>query len=973
MDTKNTFTNNLSKEIWEITYKGPDDNTPQDTFERVAKAASSVENKDKKEEVYKNFQWLLSDFKFLPGSRTVANLGIEGREGTTLYNCFVHHPKDIGLKDCDSIVGIYEMLKCQALTLKTEGGYGINASWIRPKGCYISGIGVRTPGVLRFMELWDKSSEIITAGSEYSIDKKRKNEKIKIHKGAQMLVLNCWHPEIEDFIVAKQTPNRLTKFNISVGITSGFMKSVENDKDWDLIFPDTAFEKYKEEWNGDIEEWEEKKYPIIKYKTVKAKDLWDKMLKCTYNRAEPGILFLELANKLNPLYYGEKIYTTNPCVTGDTKILIKGKKHSKNARIDKLVGKEIKVWNGQEWSDTEVVITGYDKPILKIKTNTGKFLKCTYEHSFILENEDRVSARNLRIGDKLLSTKEIKSGTVTSIENAGNVKTVYCFTEPKLHRGVFNGILTGQCGEIPMSTGVCNLGSINLAKCIKYDKKPEFDFELFSQIVKHGIRFLDNINDISRTPLPEYLKAVKEKRRIGLGVFGLGSLFFILGIRFGSEESLTLIKKIFKFKSEQEILSSAEIGKEKGNFLLFNKDKYFSSYWWKHLKISQDIKERVEKIGCMRNSHRSMNAPTGNTSIFANNPSGGIEPVFMKEYLRWVIVNERERDELRNAGFKFCNFSEGEWKETEHMKFSLRGDEEILKGTFNERDYEIDKNRGLTRSNLVEDYGWKIAKEIYGDKLEKMGKEGIFVTTKDLDVNDHINTLSIISHYTDQANSKTVNIPNNYSFENFQKVYLDAWNNGIKGITTYREGIMTVVLESKDKEVGIKENNAPKRPKSLKCDIHFSVADKEQYYVIVGKMNSPYEIFVGLNHYRGNTIIPVHLKEGELLKENKGKYYLLSGDHKILLTNSHSNFNCDALTRLISANLRHGTPLPFITEQLLKNDGDMFIFSKVIARILKKYIKDGTKGGGVCPECGSKELIYKDGCVSCSCSWSKCN
>ena len=143
----------------------------------------------------------------------MANLGIDTRHSTTLMNCYVHHPKDIGYKDPDSIEGIYDMLKAQAHTLKSEGGYGMNFSWIRPAGSYVKGIGSRTPGVLKFMELWDTSSEIITMGSEKILGTLKNDEKIKIRKGAQMGVLSVWHPEIEDYIIAKQTPGRVTKFN----------------------------------------------------------------------------------------------------------------------------------------------------------------------------------------------------------------------------------------------------------------------------------------------------------------------------------------------------------------------------------------------------------------------------------------------------------------------------------------------------------------------------------------------------------------------------------------------------------------------------------------------------------------------------------------------------------------------------------------------------------------------------------------
>lgn len=165
-----------------------------------------------------------------------------------------------------------------------------------------------------------------------------------------------------------------------------------------------------------------------------------------------------------------------------------------------------------------------------------------------------------------------------------------------------------------MSTGVCNLGSLNIVKFVKIknDEEVYFDWDTFKNAVTIAVRFLDNINDISTTPLPEYDRSLKEKRRIGLGVMGLGSALLMLGFRYGSPESLNFIEHLFNCKSSTEILTSAKLGKEKGSFTLFDKDKYFKTYWWDNLNIDENLKQEVELIGCMRNSHRSANAPTGN-------------------------------------------------------------------------------------------------------------------------------------------------------------------------------------------------------------------------------------------------------------------------------------------------------------------------------------------------------------------------
>lgn len=835
------FTNEFSEEVWANTYKIDNEATLQDTFNRIAKGLSALE-KDK-EKWEKIFGELLSDFKFVPGGRILSNIGRENLQ-TTLYNCFVSAVQDLNIKDPDSIEGIYAMLAKQAQTLKSEGGYGVNGSWIRPEGSYVQGIASRTPGVLKFMELWDKSSEVITSGCVKTLDERRPGEKIKIRKGAQMLVLEVWHPEIEEFIIAKQTPNRLTKFNMSVGVTEGFMDAVQKNADWDLCFPDTTHTNYKKTWNGNIEKWRSDGNPVIVHKTIKAVDLWNSITKATYDKAEPGILFIDLCNELNPINYAEDVRCTNPC------------------------------------------------------------------------------------------------------------------------------------GEINMSTGVCCLGSLNLTQYIIYGgKKPRFDYESFERDIPIAIRALDNVQDVSKAPLKEYADSVKNKRRIGLGVMGLGSIHFILGIPFGSKESMSFISKLFKVKSETEILASALLGKEKGNFLQFDKSKHFQTHWWKKLKISKEVKSQVEKIGCMRNSHQSMNAPTGNTGIYANNVSGGIEPVFMAEYIRWSIVDEKTQSVLRAEGFEFPLVHKGQWFETDLMKLSKRGDDPVLVGEFNGQKYEIDKSRGLTKATLIRDYGWEKVLEVYSSEdVDRMNKEEIFKTTENLSVQEHLDSLAIVSHYTNQACSKTVNVPNKYPYEDFKDIYLTAWKRGIKGITTYREGTMSAVLESKnankDNSNDIVETRAPKRPESLRAEIYPVKYNGENLYVALGFLKDGlYEVFAGINPDKD-----IKKSDGSIFKKSRGKYVFNCDDGTDYnLHNGHSNEDADSICRLLSSSLRHGVPLGFLVQQLEKTKGSLASFSKVICRVIKKHVKDNTKiSGEDCPTCGN-ELIREAGCKLCkTCGHSVC-
>jgi ribonucleoside-diphosphate reductase alpha chain len=837
----------ISDEVWEQNYRGPNETCLEDTWERQAKACALVEKPEIRDQVEKDFLWLLSDFNGIAGGRITANLGVEGRAATTLMNCFVHHPSDVNYQDPDSIEGIYDMLKAQAHTLKSEGGYGMNFSWIRPAGSYVKGIGGRTPGVLKFMELWDKSSEIITMGYEEAFGGKKKEEKKKIRKGAQMGILNIWHPEIEAFIDAKLVPERLTKFNLSVGITEGFMDAVKSDGNWNLRFPDIESPLYKTQWFGDIEQWEAQGLPTVIHKTVKARDLWDKIMRATYTRNDPGVLFLDIANKFNPLSYAEKILTTNPC------------------------------------------------------------------------------------------------------------------------------------GEIGMSTGVCLLLSLNLVKYLKDDNGVKyFDFDKFKKAVSVAVRFADNINDISRVPIFDYKKSMLEKRRIGLGVLGLGSLFYILGIRYGSDQSIELTKQIFSAKLETELLTSATLGQEKGSFPLFDAQKYFSTYWWKTLPISDEVREQIVSIGCMRNSHRAANAPTGNMSIYSGVVSGGIEPLFLPEYVRWMIVPEGDRADLRKAGFQFPDVFKGEWFETPHLRSAKRGNDDILIGSFNGINYQVDKNRGLTKENIVEDYGWHFVKQNLDSSVLQNNKEaGLYATTEDLTAEEHIKVLKALARYVDMNSSKTVNVPNNYPYDDFKNLYMDAWEAGVKGITTYRAGTMTAVLEKVDankddsgRPTKIIKSQAPKRPKELPCDIHQVKINGKKWVVIVGLLGEqPYEVFSGPSE---NLPLPKNEVSGLLRRKGKGNYTLIIGDQEINdIVETLSDHDSAWATRLVSMPLRHGIPLEFLCEVLSK-DGFVTDVNKGLARILKKYSKNLPEGK-TCPACGSSKVNLTEGCLVCmDCGHGKC-
>lgn len=788
---------------------------------------------------------------------------------------------------------------------------------------------------------------------------------------------NCSHPDVVEFITAKQQPGRLTKFNVTVDCSTEFMEKVMSDGDdsWDLIFPDTTFEKYKEEWDGDINGWKKKGYPVVVYQTVSAKWLWNLIMESTYNRAEPGVMFLDRANKLNPAYYNEKILGGNPCVRGDTKILTL---EFGDIEIEKVVGKEVNIWNGFEWSLVTPQITGHDQKMVTVKVSNGLSLDCTLYHKFLLKGYSEVQAKDLKIGDILLNHEwpELYSGntspqvTVISISEAPDAEIVYCFNEPKRNCGIFNGILTKQCGEILMAPGsVCDLGSINLTQYL--NDSGEFDFQKLEKYVSIMVRFLDNVNSYSTAPLPEYLDAMRNKRRIGIGLMGWGSLLIMMQIRFGSSEARKLQEMIMKTMSHTAYKTSIDLAIEKGMFLYCDPKKHSEGIYINSIGLPEEYMEKLRNTG-IRNTALLTVAPTGNTGIFANNVSGGLEPVFSYEYIRSVIVPETPPDMIHLTP----RWYEGEWQETDLFKFSKEGNEEILKGEFDGITYKIDKSRGLVKEVVCKDYSVRY--------LEGLGKwdpnADYVVSALDLTVDEHLNDLIGFMKYIDNSASKTINVAFDYPFDQFKDIYLDAYNSGVvKGVTTYRSGTMAAVLSTKETESnGYEEEiilDTVKMAESSEATMKLLRAEGRKWYMTIvwnETKTRPFAIFVQTNHpektVTTNDAVDLLFKLAE--EKNIPQKYISDVKEKVSGDN-----NSKKITRTLSLLLRHGVAIKNIVNTLSKVDNVVigsFLFQ--ITKYLSSFIKDGDKvEDEKCASCGLPSLVFREGCKVCSnCGLSKC-
>lgn len=351
----------IASQIWDKKYRfkmadgTPLDETVQDTWFRIARALAEPEKLDPASHA-QDFFYALEDYKFLTAGRITAGAGT-GRS-VTLFNCYV-----MGTIP-DSMDGIFSMLREAALTMQQGGGIGYDFSTIRPKGAEVKGVAADASGPLSFMDVWDAMCRTVMSAGE--------------RRGAMMATMRCDHPDIEDFITAKKDAARLRMFNLSVLVTDDFMDAVRRGDNWDLKFTDR---------HG----------VTTVFRTVKARDLWNKIIRTTYEVAEPGVIFIDRINKLNNLGYCETIAATNPCVPGETPILtLDG-----YIPIQELVGQNTTIWNGENWEEVTPFSTGFN-PLVRVTLSNGQVLDCTPTHDFVLEDRSKVPADELVAGTALL-------------------------------------------------------------------------------------------------------------------------------------------------------------------------------------------------------------------------------------------------------------------------------------------------------------------------------------------------------------------------------------------------------------------------------------------------------------------------------------------------------------------------------------------------------------------------------------------
>jgi ribonucleoside-diphosphate reductase alpha chain len=550
----------IAEEIWNLKYRLREadgsavDGSVDETFARVAQAAASTERGGKRvrDSWAKKFQEAMADFGFLPGGRILAGAG--AKRNVTLFNCFV-----MGTVP-DDLRGIFEEVRNAALTMQMGGGIGVDFSTLRPRGARVHRIGADASGPVSFMEVWDAMCHtIMSAGAR---------------RGAMMGTLRADHPDIEEFIDAKSAAGRLTNFNLSVLVPDALMDAVDSDGDWDLSF------------GGKV------------YRTVRARDLWERIMRATYEFSEPGVIFIDRVNAQNNLSYCETIHATNPC------------------------------------------------------------------------------------------------------------------------------------GEQPLPPfGACLLGALSLNVFVRdpFTARARLDTDALAERAAVAVRFLDDVIDLSRYPLPQQKKEALAKRRMGLGITGLADALIMCGVNYGSSQADEMAGRWMRTVQEAAYRASAALAEEKGSFPLLDKSKFLRAPMIERLdpEISRLIAEKGLRNGCLTTI-----APTGTTSLLAGNVSSGIEPVFDFVYTRRVL--------------------------------------------------EAD---GSHRTEQVEDLAYAHYKA-----MAHAAKElpSAFVRARDLEPLAHLKMQAAMQPYVDSSISKTINCPEELPFESFKHVYKRAHTLGLKGCTTYR-------------------------------------------------------------------------------------------------------------------------------------------------------------------------------------------
>ncbi len=550
----------------------------------------------------------------------------------------------------------------------------------------------------------------------------------------------------------------------------------------------------------------------------------------------------------------------------------------------------------------------------------------------------------------------------------------------------YRTVSTNPCGEIPLCPyDSCRLLAINLYSYVEepFTKEAKFNFDLFKEHVHYAQRIMDDIIDlelekidailekVNDDPEDEHIKFTEknlwenikkkasEGRRTGIGITAEGDMLAALGLRYGSEIATDFSEEIHKTTALESYRSSVYLAKDRGAFTIYSAEREKNNPMINRIKDADPVLyEKMVKYG-RRNIALLTIAPTGTTSLMTQTTSG-IEPVFMPVYKRRRKVNPGDKD----VRVDFTDELGDTWEEyiVFHHKFKTWME---ANGYETNRDYSLEELNELVK---VSPYFKATSNDV--DWLAKVRMQGR------------------IQKWVDHSISVTINLPADAKEELVGELFFEAWKSGCKGVTVYRDGSRSGVLISTDEKEKKKSTGFPTiRPEKLEADVVRFQNNKDKWIAFVGLLgNKPYEIFTGFSDDEDGILLPRSITKGYIIKsredEETSRYdfqYINSRGYKTTIEGLSHKFNPVYwnYAKLISGTLRHGMPIHKIVDLVtsLQLDNETINSWKAgVARALKKYIPDGTLAeDSKCGECGSDEVIYQEGCLTCiSCGSSKC-
>ena len=598
----------LMKKFDRVTKKRIIVERPQHMFMRVSIGL----HYDDLEKVFETYH-LMSQKYFIHATPTLFNAGTRREQ---LSSCFL-------LSTQDSLEGIFKTITDCAKISKWAGGIGVHISNIRANKSIIRSTNGTSDGVVPMLKVYNDVARYINQAGK--------------RNGSFAIYLEPWHADILDFLEMKkphgEEMRRARDLFYAVWIPDLFMEAVKNNDDWYLMCPDQSpglpeahNEKFVELYNRYVKEG---KY----IKIVKAREVWNKIIESQIESGVPYIGYKDAVNrKTNQSNIGT-IKSSNLCVAPETKILTE----TGWIEIQMLEDKKVKVWNGEEYSETIVRKTSDSSELIRVMFADGFFIDCTKYHKFYIEtqngNIETIQASDLLFGMKTKTWKEPEfnsdiSHEVVGIERTGRISKTYCFNEPKKHAGIFNGILAGNCIEIMEYSdeneyGTCNLASLGLPKYIEDCK---FNYEKLHEVTKIVIRNLNNVIDVNYYPTPETKRSNMRHRPVGLGIQGLADVFALMRIPFDSPEAMKTNQLIVETMYHAAIEMSMELAKEQGPYETFEGSPASKGIlqfdMWNHKPTDRydwnRLKDDVMKHG-LRNSLLIALMPTASSSSILGN------------------------------------------------------------------------------------------------------------------------------------------------------------------------------------------------------------------------------------------------------------------------------------------------------------------------------------------------------------------